>query len=375
MHKITFYPLGNADTCKIDLECDKNLLFDYAHSKEGETDDDPRIDLAKSLQEELKKEKKNYFDIVAFTHADDDHIRGSSDFFYLEHADKYQSSDRIRINELWVPAAMILEDGAEDEARILRQEARFRLKKGSGIRVFSRPDRLTDWLKKEGLTLDSRKSLITDAGQLVPGFDIVNHGVEFFVHSPFAKHADGAITDRNESALILHATFVVNTRETKFFIIGDSTHEVLSEVVQKTRKHKRENRLKWDVYDIPHHCSYLALSDDKGKETTVPVPEVKWLLDQGGLRGILISCSDPIPDNDKNDQPPHRQAANCYKSTAIQIMGEFKVTMENPSATSKKREPIVITIDQYGAAVKKENISAPYVATSRSTPRAGWNGR
>ncbi|NUM82046.1 hypothetical protein HUU42_14715, partial [bacterium] len=291
MHKITFYPLGNADTCKIDLECDKNLLFDYAHSKEGETDDDPRIDLAKSLQEELKKEKKNYFDIVAFTHADDDHIRGSSDFFYLEHADKYQSSDRIRINELWVPAAMILEDGAEDEARILRQEARFRLKKGSGIRVFSRPDRLTDWLKKEGLTLDSRKSLITDAGQLVPGFDIVNHGVEFFVHSPFAKHADGAITDRNESALILHATFVVNTRETKFFIIGDSTHEVLSEVVQKTRKHKRENRLKWDVYDIPHHCSYLALSDDKGKETTVPVPEVKWLLDQGGLRGILISCS------------------------------------------------------------------------------------
>ncbi len=206
MHKLTFYPLGNADCCKIDLSNDQKLLFDYAHTRDGEDENDTRIDLAKVLREDLEADERDYFDVVAFTHADDDHIRGSSDFFYLEHAKKYQNGGRINIKELWVPAAMITEEGSEDEARILRSEARFRLKQGKGIRVFSRPERLKEWLEKEGLTIEDRKSLITDAGQLVPGFDKSTEGVEFFVHSPFAAHVNDKLEDRNESSLILHAT-------------------------------------------------------------------------------------------------------------------------------------------------------------------------
>ena len=34
----------------------------------------------------LKDANRDYFDVVAFTHLDDDHICGSSKFFYLEHA-------------------------------------------------------------------------------------------------------------------------------------------------------------------------------------------------------------------------------------------------------------------------------------------------
>jgi hypothetical protein len=62
------------------------------------------------------------------------HCGGSGDFFWLEHALKYQGEGRIKIKELWVPAGAILEDGCEDSARIIRQEARYRLKMGSGIR-------------------------------------------------------------------------------------------------------------------------------------------------------------------------------------------------------------------------------------------------
>ena len=87
-------------------------------------------------------------------------------FFYLEHASKYQDADRIKIRELWVPAAAIIEDGCKDEDRIIRAEARHRLRSGKGIRVFSRPDKLKDWLNDQGLTLESRAHLITDAGQL-----------------------------------------------------------------------------------------------------------------------------------------------------------------------------------------------------------------
>jgi len=368
MHKITFYPLGNADCCEIDLSNGQKLLFDYAHSQEGESDDDLRIDLAKTLHEDLENDDRNYFDVVAFTHADDDHVRGFSDFFYLEHSGKYQDDDRIIINELWVPAAMIVEEGLKNDAKVLRAEARHRLKKGKGIRVFSRPDRLKDWLKKEGLEIEDRKHLITDAGNLVPGFNKGKDGVEFFVHSPFAAQVNDNMEDRNESALILHATFEIDSRETKFMIIGDSTHDVLADIVNITKKRNRKSRLEWDVYSVPHHCSYLSLSDEKGKSKTTPVNEVDWLLKQGANKCILVSSSDVIPIED-TDQPPHRQAAKYYKEIGNDKNGEFKVTMEHPKVSKPK--PLIIKIDKWGATLEKLIISSGGSATSQSPPRAG----
>lgn len=370
MHKLTFYPLGNADSCKIDISNGKKLLFDYANVRDKDDKYDRRIDLAKELRDDLAEADRDNYDVVAFTHADDDHIHGFSDFFYLEHAEKYKGKDRIKINELWVPAAIITEEGAEDEARILRAEAQHRLKEGKGIRVFSRPDRLKKWLDDQGLKLEDRKHLITDAGQTVPGFSKSTDGVEFFVHSPFAAHVDDGLQDRNESALILHATFDVEGQETKFMIIGDSTDEILKDVVNITKTHEREERLKWDIYDIPHHCSYKALnSSDKGKDKTDPIPEVKWLLQQGNKKGVLISCSKPIPTNDDDDQPPHRQAASYYKDVANSISGTFKVTMEHPD--SLKPKPLEITIDKWGATIKRGIAAGGTAAIITPAPRAG----
>nr|GFD39159.1 hypothetical protein [Tanacetum cinerariifolium] len=155
---------------------------------------------------------------VAFTHLDNDHTCGASEFFELLHAAKYQGGDRVKIKELWVPAAVLVEDGCEDETRILRQEARYRLKKGEGIRVFSGPGQLTDWLATQGLTVADRQHLITDAGTLIPGFNLATDGVEFFVHSPFASRTAGgglAAMDRNSDALTFQATFMEGTRKTR----------------------------------------------------------------------------------------------------------------------------------------------------------------
>ncbi len=370
MHKVTFHPIGNADCCRIDLENDKKLLFDYAQTRSAD-EDDPRIDLAEELRQDLKAAKRDYFDIVAFTHADEDHIKGSSEFFYLEHAAKYQGDGRIKIRELWVPAAMIIEEGSDGEARILRAEARHRLKKGTGIRVFSRPERLKEWLEKEGLSLKDRQSLITDAGQLVPGFSKGADSVEFFVHSPFATSQNGRLVDRNEDSLVLHATFFSGSTETKMWIIGDTAHEVLTDMVDITESHDRDERLRWDIYDIPHHCSYLAIGPEKGKDKTEPAEKVKSLMGKGALGGLLISCSDPIPNNDDNDQPPHRQAANYYKEVAKDIGGQFKVTMEHPKPS--KPEPIIITVDRFGATFKKSLGGGFITAVSRPAARVGGN--
>ena len=75
----------------------------------------PEIDLNARLKSELDDARRDYFDLVSFTHADTDHISGSTDLFELQHAAKYQGDGRIKIGELWVPAAMLLESATNDQ--------------------------------------------------------------------------------------------------------------------------------------------------------------------------------------------------------------------------------------------------------------------
>jgi hypothetical protein len=369
MHKLTFFPLGNADCFRVDLENGRQLLFDYAAMRDPKSENDLRIDLASALRADLVKRGKDRYEVVTFTHLDSDHTKGASEFFWLDHAKKYQGEGRIRITELWVPAAAIIEEGAEDEARIIRAEARHRLRQGYGIRIFSRPARLKEWLSSEGLSLESRRHLITDAGQVAPGFSLGADQVEFFVHSPFAIRQDpNTVVDRNSDAVVLHATFHAGGRETKVLLTADITYEVISDIVRVTKRMGNEARLVWDVVDVPHHSSYLALGPEKGNEVTEPVPEVAWLYEQGRAGGIIVSPSWRIPSED-TDQPPHRQAAKYYEGRARAIDGEFKVTMEYPKPSAPA--PLVIKIDGMGSAVEKVIEGAAAVIVNRPAPRAG----
>jgi hypothetical protein len=45
MHKLRFFPLGNADCCRIDLEGGEKILFDYADTRGDGNSTDLRIDL------------------------------------------------------------------------------------------------------------------------------------------------------------------------------------------------------------------------------------------------------------------------------------------------------------------------------------------
>ena len=50
MTKLTFFPLGNADCCRIDLEDGQKLLFDFAATHDPSDSNDRRIDLPKELK-------------------------------------------------------------------------------------------------------------------------------------------------------------------------------------------------------------------------------------------------------------------------------------------------------------------------------------
>ena len=374
MHKLTFYPIGNADCCLIDLENGQKILFDFADVGDSEDDEDKRIDLPEKLRENLEDADKDSFDVVAFTHADEDHIKGFSEFFYLEHAQKYQDDDRIKIDTLWVPAAIILEKSpSTDDHKILRAEARHRLKEGSGIRVFSKPEALEEWLEEQDLTLEKREDLITNAGETVPGYEKSSEGVEFFVHSPFSRTVDedGEEIVRNEAALVVQTIFECENKDTKLILGADINYQSWEDIVQITKSKYRDARLEWDIFKISHHCSYKSLNsekNEKGKDKTTPVSDVEWLFEQGFDKAKLVSTSDPIPDEDA-DQPPHLYAANYYKEVAEDLDGEFKVTMEHPKESDPK--PLVIKIDGSKATIEKRSVGAATLVTSHTAPRAG----
>lgn len=374
MPKVTLFPIGNADCCRIDLAGGEKLLFDYADMRCAGDADDKRIDLPAELRKDLDSVKRDFYEVVAFTHLDTDHITGAAEFFHFRHAQKYQGAGRVKINELWVPAFVITEEGCNDEARVIQAEARYRLQQGAGIRVFSRPAKLEKWLTANGLTLASRQALITDAGQVVPGFSQAAHGVEFFAHSPFARRQnDGTFVDRNDNSLVVQATFLADGKETKLLLAADSTSDVLADIVSITKAKKNETRLEWDVFKLPHHCSYLSLSSEKGADKTVPVPEVQWLFEtQGHTGGVIASTSWPIPAKGgtaDDDQPPHRQAAAYYRDVRTKLAGEFVVTMEHPSTVAPA--PLVITIDYWGARVERPNRPVGGGAIATPAPRAG----
>ncbi|MBA4331812.1 MAG: hypothetical protein U1C74_19705 [Phenylobacterium sp.] len=370
MHTVTFYPIGNADSCLIELENNRNIVFDFADVAAKNDENEKRIDLEKALRDALDTAGRDDVDTLALSHLDRDHINRVSEVFEFDHADKYQGGDRIKVTTLWAPAAALLEKNPSEEGRIIRQELRHRLKNDYGVQIFSRPRALDDWMRGEGIDPDTRRHRITDAGQLAPGFSLADDGVEFFVHSPFAERCDdGGLIERNEAGLFMQATFDVGGRTTRLILAADCGYEVIEGIIRQTRRRKNHDRLLWDINNIPHHCSYKSLAAEKGTTKTDPAEPTRWLYEtQGQPGGALVSTSCPIPTDD-TDQPPHRQAAAYYRDVAKLKSGPFLVSMEEPSTA--KPEPLVFKIDGLGVTRKRAILTSTGAAVGDAAPRAG----
>lgn len=379
VNKVTFYPVSNGDSSQIVLANGRRILMDFHHRACGEDESSPHLDLAKHLRAEFKAAGRDYVDVMAFTHADLDHICGFSDFFELQYSGTYQGSDRIKIKELWVPAAVLIEPATmeqkSDEFYILRQEARYRLKKGEGIKVFSKPPAVQKILTDAGISVASREHCFVDAGTIVNTFSLVNDGVEFFVHSPFVAHCEDGDFERNIASLIFNIRFVVGTYQCDYLAVGDTEYETLGQIVEITEAHNNSDRLKWDLFNIPHHCSYRALAQDKGDKETVPDEGAEKVLLGGKRRAYVVSSSRPIPNSKdayEQTQPPHIQARNTYEKYLEKVGGsKMLVTMEYPNGFYP--EPMMFEISSNGLKLvtAASAVGAAGAIVSAPAPRAG----
>ncbi len=376
MTKITAYPVGNGDTLRLDLRDGRKVLVDYADMRNKANRTDKRIDLPAALRADLRLAGRDYHDVTVFTHLDKDHNVGAGEFFEFDHARKYQGGDRIKMPTMWVPASALTDVGTEGCARLIREEAKHRMREGYGIRVFSRPDALKGWFEREKLDMASRMKFITNAGELVPGFGKFDGGgVEFFIHSPFGFRRNAQeVDDRNLNSLVFQATFREGLTDIRALFAADMPWQGLDDIVSITRNaaHRNDERLFWDFAKLPHHSSYLSLSEDKGVDRTVPTDNIKWLYEEAGQDGgILLSSSWPIPskgtEEDNSVQPPHRQAASYYRNIATGLGGRYEVTMERPASNPR---PTVVEITPLGARLVS-NALAPTAAIAATPMRAG----
>jgi hypothetical protein len=139
-------------------------------------------------------------------------------------------------------------------------------------------------------------------------------------------------------------------------------------IVDITRAHGNNARLAWDVFKIPHHCSYLSMAEEKGNYKTTPTPEFEWLLRQGAERSVMISTSWPIP-SETTKEPPHAETYRRYMETAEHLDADLIVTMEHPSEGNPKRT--IIEIGASGPTLKREIVTSSVSAVTARSPRVG----
>lgn len=362
---ITFYPEGNAECILLELSNGKRMLMDYANRYNS---DNRYTDLASAFNG-IKS-----FEVVMFTHPHEDHVKGASDIFYFEYADKYKSEGRIKIDELWISAAFLLDVNPCEDAWVIRQEARYRLKecKGKGIKIFAAPNSLCSWLKENGLSTDEKDHPIIHAGVLL---DSSKHNlgdeVSIFTHAPFSEDAEDT-EDRNEPSIVLQVSLNNLYQQTNLFITGDAPYNVLEKVVERSEHNDNTDYLKWDLYDIPHHCSHTGLSSQKGDKITEPSEKVKQLLSKYGQQNAVLvaSCRAFSDINGEDDtQPPHLQAKKAYQKYSKNSDGTTKtlfVTSEYHGTQNPK--PLRFAIDFNGI---HEDIKTYNTIINSPAPRAG----
>lgn len=362
MSKIKFYPVDNGDTVLIKV--DKTTIQIDANIRNNDDCYDVMDDLLDELSAD--SEGRYHLDLFILTHPDEDHCRGIDTNYYLGAPDKYSDADKdddlVIIDELMV-TPMLFSDATSTPAKALEKEA-------------NRRRRLWDEDSPDKNKVGNRLVIIGYDGDkkyenvpsYIPGDTIkkVNGKtmtlIEFFVHSPFKDSlvAGRAESDKNVTSVVMQARFRKASWDTKpsalYLFGGDADHYIWKEIQDQSSAHNNGEKLDFDIFLAPHHCSWTYFNDVPYKkgETDEPVESSKALIRDHKMKGaVIIASSKQIKDDD--DNPPHYPAKMEY----VKLIGasdKFISLAEEPD--SKNPKPVVYEVTTSGFQRKDKNKQA-----------------
>lgn len=367
--KLKFYPVNNGDTVLITLKDETTILFDCNIRETGKDADGNQIyDVKKDLLDSLKKKNNNYhLDLFVLSHPDEDHCRGFKKHFYQGDPDSYSDSNRkadeIIIDEIWT-TSLLFSCSSCDDSKAFKKEAERRRKLWDDND--KNKDKPGNRIRMIGYDGDAK---FENVPYNTPGDtqNIINGNAkldfEFFIHSPFKESLITATADKNKnfSSIVVQARFKANSTDNDFctyaLLGGDADHNIWAKVweISTKKSNNNEDKLKWDLFLAPHHCSWTYFNDvpydDKEENKTPKDTSLKILDKKVGNGQILASCK-LIKKND--DNPPHHQAKDEYikklnkKEDFIELAKEpkesvpkpviYKVTAQGPVREDKNQQ-------------------------------------
>lgn len=355
---VKFYPVGTADCSLIKLDNGYTIIVD-CQIKEAVNKDGVQVafDVKKDLLSELRKDNDGhpYVDLFINTHPHDDHCVGFGEHFFhgapSDYDDK-KDEDKIIVGELWITPRTLGNDLSESAAAI-RSEAKRRRKLynedgeykgeyGNYLRVIG---------YDEDKEYDSRYGYVP--GTLVStinGNDM--ELLEIFIHAPFKGDVSKCKNEDDKNATSIVAQFGFKnekdgTVKHRLLMGGDAEHNIWQHILDNN---KEEEKLKWNIFLAPHHCSWTFFNDSSNKDEVLSSAE-EILKKQIGNNSFIISSSVDILDDDKN--PPCYQAKKEYKKR-LNTKENFKVTATD-NVSDGIPQPIVFRLNAQGVSkVTKE---------------------
>jgi hypothetical protein len=387
-HLLKFYPVDNGDNTLITLSDKTSILIDCKIREGEETDAGNKIfpvkdDLIESIQK--NGDDAPFVDLFIITHPDEDHCLGfKRNFFYGkapgEYDDDNKENEEIIINELWC-STMLFNGATNDDAKALKKEAERRRKLWEEGKTEKNID--GNRIRMIGYDGDNKFENVPAS---VPGDTIELKNIngkttgnfEFFVHSPFKNSLIEATAeeDKNFSSVAMQARFKINKTDSNwacyYLFGGDADHNIWEQILNKSEENDNEDKLKWDIFLSPHHCSWTFFNDvpyDEKEENKTPKDSSLKVLDYKEGAGKIIASCKVVRSSDKN--PPHAEAKKQYQkkldkdSHFIEIAKEpkekepktyvFEVTPSGPVKEGEKEGSTVAAAGGASTVVNKKS--------------------
>lgn len=379
-HKIKIYPVGNADTTLIKTSDNITIQVD-CQIRDGEEDSDgiKIYDVKKDLINDLEKDtdKNPFLDLFVLSHAHKDHCLGFEGNYYCGDPNEYKKenreNDEIIIGELWV-TQMIFGNDICEQATAIRKEAKRRRKlfeenpieankQGNRLRIigYNDQDKIVD-----GLNYIPGK-IVTSINGKYTGL------IEIFIHAPFKSDlvTGKADKDHNATSIVFQIALRVThggAIKSRAIFGGDADHYIWEKVLRKSEENGNYDRLKWDLFLSPHHCSWSFFNDRPYEENKEPKDYSLEFLDYKQNNAYIVASSKKIVDDDNN--PPHYPARKEYIKKVTEPY--FRNTATHKGEKAPK--PLEFIIDDGGLTLKKEATNAGAAIAGGSIPRAGSYG-
>lgn len=376
-HIIKYYPVDNADTSLIKLSDETTIQVD-CQIREGDKNSDgvTIYDVKKDILKDLQKDSDNnpFVDLFILSHPHKDHCAGFEGNYYCDNPDDYEDknrdNDEIIIGELWVTQMIFANDICE-EAKAIRKEAKRRRK------LFEDDPKKAD---KHGNRMriigynDNDK--VVDGLHYIPGQTVTkingsnNSYASFFIHAPFKSDLiiGKAEKDQNATSIVFQMSFKTTAGgsiQSRAMFGGDADHYIWEKIKSVSEKKGRKDKLKWNLFLAPHHCSWTFFNDTPYDDNKEPKDYSLEFLDYKEKNAHVVASCVKIKKEKPN--PPHYPAKTEYESK----VGKAYFRNIAVNVDEKAPEPLKFEISDTGTKLLKAAGAAGPLIIEKKPPRAG----